>query len=73
MRVTRKSKSTGEKVPENNNFVGFKSRDLFIRRRTSITNREKSGLLILFISFGRNFRLADNKCWWTRFNLAATS
>jgi hypothetical protein len=63
MRITRKSKSTGKEVFENNNFVGFKGRDLFIRRRASITSREISSLLIFFNNFGCDLRLAKDKCW----------
>jgi hypothetical protein len=69
--VTRKYKSIGEKIPENNNFIGFRDRDLFTRRRASITNRGKLGFFIFFNNFDRNFRLAENKGWGVRCNLAS--
>jgi hypothetical protein len=40
MRITRKSKSAGKEILENNDFVGLRGRDLFTRRRVSITSWE---------------------------------
>jgi hypothetical protein len=71
MRVTRKPKSTGKKIPENNDFIGFRGRYLFTGRRVSITNREKSGIFIFFNNFDRNLRVAKNKGWWITCNLSS--
>jgi hypothetical protein len=55
MRITRKYKSAGKEILENNDFVGLRGRDLFTRKRVSITSWENPAfsysLIILAVTF----------------------
>jgi hypothetical protein len=59
--IAGKFETTNEEIPENNNLIRLGRRGLFVRRRTTITGRKETSLLVCLDKFAGNFRFSENK------------
>jgi hypothetical protein len=60
-RIAGESELACKEVPKHNNLVVFRSRDLFITRRTCIADRENPGCLILLDKISGNLRFTEHE------------